>query len=79
MTNLETFLTIYQEKLQDAVIQHPTEYAYAVSMVPLVVERMSKAIVNGTYHLSGPALKATCKALGIKMTYKAINTYLGVV
>ncbi len=76
---LKVFLGIYTGKLAEAVERSPDKYCYPVSEVPQVVERMRVAILRGSYSLhSSPAFKATCKALGIKFTYKAVREYLAI-
>ena len=73
---IETFMRIYREQLTKAVAEHPTEYAFDSSQVPTVCARMRSAFENGSFNVSGYAIKATCKIFGIKQTHKAINAYL---
>ena len=67
------FIEVYAEELARAVEQHPEEYCYPASEVPAVVGRMQAALLRGSYNKDGRAIKATCKRLGIKHTYGAIN------
>jgi len=76
MSNFDNFIKIYTEELEQAVIKYPAEYTWPVANVPSVVEKMANAFKEGTYNKDGRAVKATCKRLGIKYTYAAINTYL---
>lgn len=76
MKNLQAFMDIYRAALADAVAKHPDEYAWPLADVPVVAARMEAAIVRGSYNHDGRAFKATCKALGIKHTRKAIGEYL---
>lgn len=45
----------------------------------LTLNNMKWAIVNKTFNKDSESFKATCKALGIKHTYKAIYAFLGMV
>lgn len=74
--NIAIWTRIYAEELIDAVLKHPEEYTIAMSEVPGVTERMTRALVNGTGNKEGRAIKATCRRLRIAHTYKAIKTYL---
>ncbi|MDD5186513.1 MAG: hypothetical protein PHS84_14760, partial [Paludibacter sp.] len=56
---------------------NPVEYAYPLSEVPIVVNKMKKAFIQKTFNKDGKAIKATCKALKIGYTYRDIETYLG--
>lgn len=64
---------VYREELERVVRERPTEYAYGVDNVPVVADRMIAAMQRGSYNKDGLAFKATCKRLGIKHTYTAIN------
>lgn len=70
--NLNEFMRIYTLELAECVRTMPIEYAYGVEMVPTVAERMRNAIVKRSYNIHSPAFKRTCKAFGIKPTYKAV-------
>lgn len=72
---LETFKRLYALNLTECVQKH-ADYAYSAADLPKVIERMHAAIDRGSYNKDGHAFKATCKQLGIKHTYKAINAYL---
>lgn len=74
--SLETFGTIYTEELTKAVIQYPKEYTWPVANVPTVAKKMIESFKAGTYNKDGRAVKATCKRLNIKYTYKDINSYI---
>jgi hypothetical protein len=76
--NRAAFKNRYLIELQNAITKYPTEY------IPIeksfeVAERMIAAIYRKSFNKDGLAIKATCKALGIKSTYQAINEFLGVV
>lgn len=76
MSNLDLFLSTYRKHLKQTRSEYPTEYAWPESMFEDVYSRMAEALEKGTYNKDGRALKATCKELGVKHTYKAINEYL---
>ena len=71
----ETFKQVYTEELTKAVRDNPKEYAWPIENVPVVVDKMMAALVAGTANKDGQAIKATCKRLGIKYTYKGIKEY----
>lgn len=74
---LDTFMEVYSAELVRAVQTHPDLYAYPISEVPAVLIRMREAIKTGSFNKDGHAFKATCKSLGIKQTYRDIETFLG--
>ncbi len=53
-----------------------TAYKWPIEDLPLVVGRMNLALTTRGYERSAPAVKATCKALGIKPTYDAISGFI---
>jgi len=73
----QTFVKEYGQQLTHAITTQPHEYAYPLSEVPLVVEKMGRAFLAGSFNKDGIALRATCKALKIKHTYRDIEMYLG--
>lgn len=70
---LAEFKQMYTEELTKAVTDHPEEYHWPISDVPVVVERMVAAVARQSYNKDSRALKAVCKRLGIKHTYTAIQ------
>jgi hypothetical protein len=75
-TQLENFMRCYTGHLTTVRAEFPLEYAWPESALPTVLERMRAALVRGSYNKDGYAIHRTCKELGIKYTYKAINAYL---
>lgn len=75
MTNLERFTITYAEELTKAVTKSPEDYAYPVDYVPIVVRRMMLALQKGSANI-GPAIKSTCKILGIKPIPYEIKAYI---
>lgn len=75
-TRTETFIESYGRNLKRAVEEYPNDYAFHVSHVPTVLERMTKAIQERSFNKDSHAFRWTCKELGIPHTYKAIYAYL---
>ena len=73
---LKTFMSIYDPKLREAVEQHPTEYGYGLSTVTQIVGAISAGLTMGNFSHEGRAFKATCEALGIPHSRKAILDYI---
>ena len=73
---METFIKVYAEQLEKAVRERPEEYGWPFENVPAVVEKMKAAIKARTYNKDSRAFKGTCKILGIKHTYTAINHFI---
>lgn len=76
MNNFDTFAQTYAEELEKAVLKFPEEYTWPVENVPTVAAKMIQAFRAGTYNKDGRAIKAVCKRLNLKHTYKEINAYL---
>ena len=70
------FLSMYREKLAEAVVKHPNQYGWPIEELDTVMGRMIVALENGTFSMDGLAFRNTCRALGIKHTYKAINEFI---
>ena len=76
IVNSDKFFREYRTQLEQAVILHPDEYSFPVELCDKVWFRMRDAVLRGSFNKDGYAFKTTCKNLGIKYTYKAINEYL---
>lgn len=74
--SLDTFFKAYRAHLERVVAEYPTEYVFPPEQVPMVAERMRRAFFMGSYNKDGRAIKATCRELGIKHTYKAIDAFI---
>jgi hypothetical protein len=74
----DKFMQTYREQLIAAMTAHPEDYDYTAAPADIdrVCRKMGDAFLQRTYNKDGRAIKATCKVLGIKYTYGAINTYL---
>lgn len=75
-TNFYIFTEVYTEELGKAVLKYPEEYVWPVEDVPNVAAKMIEAFRRGSYNKDSRAIKATCKRLNIKHTYREINAYL---
>lgn len=67
------FCATYRSALADAFRDFPEEYRGSLETT---YNKMVDAFGKGTYNKDSRAIKATCKNLGIKHTYKAIKAYL---
>lgn len=80
MKRLDEWFANYAPILASKVQEQPEVYAYPVAEVPNVCARLRAAIERGrsfrAINKDSPAIKATCKALGIKHTYTAIDAWL---
>lgn len=72
---LDRFSSAYKAALIEAVKNYPLEYGFPVEQVDLVVERMKSAFIEQSYNKDGRAIRSVCKMLGIRHTYKDINTF----
>jgi hypothetical protein len=72
---LDKFSSAYKIALIDAVNDYPMEYSFPVEQVDLVVERMRSAFIEQSYNKEGRAIRAVCRMLNIRHTYKDINTF----
>ena len=76
-TNLRKFDAAYRENLHRMTQARPGEYPWlGTRAVGEVADKMVAAIRRGDFNKDGSAIKATCKELGIKHTYKAIAEFL---
>jgi hypothetical protein len=77
MNNLEKFMEAYERNLRLAIQGYPDEYAYPLSEADYVIQRMRVAIGKKSFNKDSRAIRATCKELKIKHTYRDIETFLG--
>jgi hypothetical protein len=75
MTNKEIFSEAYRRNLERAAQSRPDQYGFIVGHVNETADRMLAAVERRTYNKDGFAFKWTCKELGIKYTYTAINNF----
>ncbi len=76
-SSLDVFTEEFDKQLRIAHEKHPEVYMFPASRIPDVVDRMRAAFIRGSYNKDGAAIRATCKVLGIKYTYAAINLFIG--
>lgn len=74
--NFQCFMEVYRENLIKAHNESPQDYAWSLADLDLVIERMTRAIEKGSYNKDSVAFKKTCKELGIKHTYKDIDSFI---
>lgn len=72
---METFFTEYAKQLEIAMRDFPDDYMPGIALTT-ILERMKIALQKGSYNKDSRSFKATCKALGIKHTYTAINSFI---
>lgn len=70
----EQFIKSYATWLEYYMRVNASEY---MGNYELTLNNMKWAIVNKTFNKDSESFKATCKAMGIKHTYKAIYAFLG--
>jgi hypothetical protein len=79
MSKIDQFIEVYRVKLKACVAEMPDQYLYSAddANIDKVVGKMREAFVTDTYNISSsPAIRRTCKALGINYTRKAIKAFL---
>lgn len=74
---IETFMQAYTPALEATAKAHPAEYPwYAQGLsVDTVAGRMRTAFAGGTFNHDSRAIRAACKAVGIKHTRGAMLAY----
>lgn len=76
LTPIQKWMVYYTAHLLSVVTDYPKDYGYGVEDVPEVAKQMQAAFERGSYNKEGIAIQRTCKTLGIKYTYTAINAFL---
>ena len=74
--NFECFIEVFTQKLLRFLETHPQDYAYSKEQLPILMPRFRESIKTGNFNKDGHAIKATCKELKIKHTYKAIKEFI---
>lgn len=69
------FITRYEPHLRDCQREMPEQYGFSDKHIPVVVGRMRISFLQGSYNHDGPAIKRTCRELGIKHTRKAMEAW----
>ena len=85
MDNPEKFLTQYLLALRESIDQNPGQYRWYLQDLSLndqnqlvrdFAAKMVTALKKGEADKDSPTVKKTCKSLGIRHTYKAIELFL---
>lgn len=76
MSNRQFFKTIYMIELKKSHEQKPGRYAWPEGELMEVFGRMCTAIDKGSFNKDSDAFKRTCKVLGIKHTYRDIESFI---
>ena len=71
----QEFAKVYRIELERCVRTRPEQYWYPVEEVPAVVERMTLAFVASSYNHTGPAIRATCKKMGIPHSRRGLEAF----
>ena len=74
MNNKDRFMEVYTRKLAEERAAFPGQFNPNVT-AEMVAERMRPAIDRGSYFHDTPAMRKTCKELGIKHTRKSIEAF----
>lgn len=62
---IEKFRQLYEDALRKQIEKDPEEYSYSADKVPVVVEKMLRALEKGPFEISvGPALKSAMRKMG---------------
>ena len=77
-TNIERFITVLTDQYAQLYKSDPVTYGMASARyTPAeLAEKMTMSLKARTGNKDGKGIERTCKALGIKHTYKAIEGYL---
>lgn len=73
---LNRFCEVMEKNLTFCVTTMPEVYAYPVSEIPAVMGRMRFALMRRSYNKDSPSFKRTCKDLGLRHSYTAINAFI---
>jgi hypothetical protein len=75
--NTEQFIRLFKTNLRQSQQSRPELYTWSYDQFNLVFSRFEQAFKNRKgYPKKGLAIEKTCKDLGLKNTYKAINAFL---
>ena len=74
-TNKENFQNVLAEQYRELFRTHP-DYQHMWITPEVLAEKMTHGLATGEANKEGEGIKRTCKALGIKQTYKEIRAYL---
>jgi nitroreductase len=75
----EQLHTAYRNCLIEARKERPDLYSWPENEASFVASQMMLAVKTkgiGTVDIGGPAWRKTCRALGLRTTYRALRAYL---
>jgi hypothetical protein len=75
LSNRAFFKLVYSINLKKAHSQYPDQYSWPSGELLNVYERMCAAIDRMSFNKDSHAIRWTCKALGIKHTYREIGSF----
>lgn len=76
-TNRELFRARYEQELRAQRPQDTTgAYSWSIERLPEICDLMVAGLAKGSANKDSPAIKRTCKALGVKHTYAGIQEFL---
>jgi len=74
---METWMREYEKQLRAAIVAYPDLYRITLETLPEFLPRLRESFLPGnSFNKDSIAVKWTCKALGIKHTYKAIAHFI---
>lgn len=69
------WMKFYRPALHQAVSDTPEAFAFSISSVDRVADRMQAAFLRGDYSHDGLVIRRACKHFGIKTTRAAIEAF----
>ena len=70
------FFDLYKKNLVQMRKEKPGLYCWPIEELNSIHLKMCEAMINGSFNKDSDAIKATCKELGLKHTYKSIKEYI---
>jgi hypothetical protein len=78
MTKLDRWMKAYTHNLARELRMYPDECVEpSGDTVESMSEKMRGLFASGLFNKDSPAIRATCKQIGIEYTHKAINEFIG--
>ena len=75
-SKLDELRHVYGSCLTIKVMAHPDKYCYGLDKVNSVADRIVSGVPSGNFIHDSDAMVATCAALGIPNTRKAIKSFI---
>lgn len=73
---IDRFITEYETHLSEAHKRSPGDYSWPIEYLPVVIDKMRKALLSRTVNKDSRAIRLTCKELDIMYTYKGIYGFI---